>query len=284
MSGHVVMSGHVLLCVWLFCLSLNSPLRVGAQTRVLTASRPVVVSAGDDVTLPCRCEPPVDLGPLTVEWSRTELKPDPSDHLNTVPFVHLYRERRDDQDMKIPEFVDRTLLFPERLAAGNASLQIRRVRPSDSGTYRCFLPNLRTERGLEKADVTLVVLESVTLNTDSGLDPGEKGKEKEEEKEAGPGEKEDQSNSTFTRLFTPTIVSFGIFCVGVLVVVVIKNIKSKCIWKTLQSKSDKVPPQSEKEDRGADRGAEPVKHLEEVKLLIPECSTDGVQRSEIPPG
>uniref|UniRef100_A0A3B4A2N9 Ig-like domain-containing protein n=1 Tax=Periophthalmus magnuspinnatus TaxID=409849 RepID=A0A3B4A2N9_9GOBI len=109
---------------------------------VIGPSLPVMALLGEDVILPCRCDPARDLGSMTVEWSRTDVKPAPSDPLKRSKFVHMYRNRKDDMDMKIEEYINRTQLFPEQFGAGNASLRIRSVRLSDNATYKCFVPNL----------------------------------------------------------------------------------------------------------------------------------------------
>lgn len=127
--------------------------------RVVGPFEPVAARVGDSVVLPCHCSPSVDLRPLTVEWSRMELRPHPDDRLKRVPFVHVYTDLRDDDpDMKIPEFFNRTELDLERLSDGVASLTIRRVALSDNGTYKCFIPNLhRGDRRNRWALVSLIV-------------------------------------------------------------------------------------------------------------------------------
>lgn len=153
-----------------------------ALPRVFGSLEPVRARVGDSALLPCHCSPAVDLTPLTVEWSRTELRPHPNDRLKRVPFVHVYTDLRDDDpDMKIPGFVNRTELDLGRLSAGVASLRIRPVAPSDNGTYKCFIPNLhRGDRRNRWALVSLVVIHdsdtaATSPNATSDIEPRHNG-------------------------------------------------------------------------------------------------------------
>ncbi|KAK2863319.1 hypothetical protein Q5P01_002852 [Channa striata] len=116
------------------------------QVRVISSLQPIVASPGDDVILPCILEPPVNVYnmDLTVEWSKPDLKPDPSDPLSRVGYVHLHRNRREVMDMKIASYIGRTQLFTDDLKNGNISLRIFNVTLEDSGKYRCFIPKLRS--------------------------------------------------------------------------------------------------------------------------------------------
>lgn len=112
---------------------------------MIGSSLPILAAPGDDVILPCHLDPPVDVRGLTVEWSKPDLKPDPSDRLSRVGYVHLYRDKREDPDMKIPSYVARTALFTDDLKRGNISLKIVNVTHADDGRYRCFIPKLRSK-------------------------------------------------------------------------------------------------------------------------------------------
>ncbi|KAJ0056036.1 hypothetical protein NL108_018113 [Boleophthalmus pectinirostris] len=223
------MSASFILCLWIVSVCL-SPL-VRAQTRLIGEPQPVLASTGDDVVLPCRCDPPLNLAPLTVEWSRTELKPHPSDPLKIVPFVHVYTEWHEDTDMKIPEFVNRTQLFPEQFREGVASLRIRRVALSDNGTYKCFVPNLRRE-----AFVTLIVRspEEVFLN--------------DTENETKPELDNIDPFPTSVRSRLAIIISF-VLVIGVVAVVVFVVMKKRICKR---QKRD-VEYQPESTDRSEDR-------------------------------
>ncbi|KAG8005916.1 Butyrophilin subfamily 3 member A2 [Nibea albiflora] len=117
---------------------------VVGQPQVIGSLTPIVAAPGDDVILPCHLEPSTNVEALTVEWSKPDLKPDPSDRLSRVEYVHLYRDRREVPDMKIQSYVERTALFPDRLKHGNISLKILNVTLEDEGRYKCFIPRLNS--------------------------------------------------------------------------------------------------------------------------------------------
>ncbi|XP_030287909.1 selection and upkeep of intraepithelial T-cells protein 4-like isoform X5 [Sparus aurata] len=112
--------------------------------RVIGSPQPIVAALGDDIILLCHVEPQVDVTGLTVEWSKPDLKPDPNDRLRRVEYVHLYRDAREDLDMKIAEYVKRTELFADGLTRGNISLKITNVTFEDEGRYKCFIPKLKS--------------------------------------------------------------------------------------------------------------------------------------------
>ncbi|XP_042257891.1 myelin-oligodendrocyte glycoprotein-like isoform X3 [Thunnus maccoyii] len=125
------------------------------QSEVIGSTQPIIASPGDDVILPCHLDPEFNVKGLTVEWSKPDLKPDPSDRLSRVAYVHLYRDRREVPDMKIPAYLNRTELFTDELERGNISLKIMNVTLADEGRYRCFIPKL--ESRVQFAIVELVV-------------------------------------------------------------------------------------------------------------------------------
>ncbi|XP_042257889.1 myelin-oligodendrocyte glycoprotein-like isoform X1 [Thunnus maccoyii] len=142
---------------WTFilCLTFIVWTPVEGQSEVIGSTQPIIASPGDDVILPCHLDPEFNVKGLTVEWSKPDLKPDPSDRLSRVAYVHLYRDRREVPDMKIPAYLNRTELFTDELERGNISLKIMNVTLADEGRYRCFIPKL--ESRVQFAIVELVV-------------------------------------------------------------------------------------------------------------------------------
>ncbi len=116
---------------------------------------PIVAVVGDDVFLPCHLEPQRNMERFTVEWSKPDLKPDPSDWLKGVEYVYLYRGRREVKDMKMQSYDGRTDLPVDNLRQGNISLKILNVSLEDGGRYRCFVPQLKSD--VKESIVTLVV-------------------------------------------------------------------------------------------------------------------------------
>lgn len=113
---------------------------------MIGSRQPIVTTLGDDVVLPCHLEPSINAEGLTVEWSRPELMPDPSDRLSRVEYVMVYRDRHEVLDMKIQSYLRRTALFEEELKHGNISLKIVNVTLADEGRYRCYIPKLDSRR------------------------------------------------------------------------------------------------------------------------------------------
>ncbi|XP_029310499.1 butyrophilin subfamily 3 member A2-like [Cottoperca gobio] len=149
------------LVLWTFRI----PFCVTARTedeapRVIGAPRPIIAAVGDDVILPCHLQPTFNVQRLTVEWSLPDLKPDPSDRLRGVKYVHIYRKREEDRTMKIQSYSGRTSLFTQELTNGNISLEIKNVTLADGGRYRCFIPKLRSR--VRQATVRLVVGEQLS--------------------------------------------------------------------------------------------------------------------------
>ncbi|XP_039466427.1 myelin-oligodendrocyte glycoprotein-like isoform X4 [Oreochromis aureus] len=128
---------------------------VQGEVLVIGSNLPIIAAPGDDVILPCHLEPMFDVQGLTVEWSKPDLKPDPSDRLSRVEYVHLYRDRKEVPDMKMASYFRRTELFMDDMKHGNISLKILNVSEEDNGRYRCFIPKLRSR--VKAAVVELVV-------------------------------------------------------------------------------------------------------------------------------
>uniref|UniRef100_A0A669CEM4 Ig-like domain-containing protein n=1 Tax=Oreochromis niloticus TaxID=8128 RepID=A0A669CEM4_ORENI len=131
------------------------------EVVVIGSNLPIIAALGDDVILPCHLEPMFDVQGLTVEWSKPDLKPDPSDRLSRVEYVHLYRDRQEVPDMKMASYFRRTELFMDDMKHGNISLKILNVSEEDNGRYRCFIPKLRSR--VKAAVVELVVGEKICL-------------------------------------------------------------------------------------------------------------------------
>lgn len=111
--------------------------------------QPIVAASGDSVVLPCHLEPSINVEETVVEWTRQ----DPSH----VTFVHVYRDHVEVMDMKTASYRGRTALFIGELKHGNISLRITEVTEADEGSYRCFIPTLRSP--VKDSTVRLVISE-----------------------------------------------------------------------------------------------------------------------------
>nr|XP_046236131.1 myelin-oligodendrocyte glycoprotein-like isoform X2 [Scatophagus argus] len=143
----VLFGDFVLFTLWTLTVRLSTEARATGQGQphVVGPLQPIICAVGDDVILPCHLEPPSNVEGLTVEWSKPDLKPDPLDRLSRVEYVHVYRDRHEDLDMKIQSYFRRTTLFTDGLKTGNISLKITNVTLEDEGRYRCFIPKLRSQ-------------------------------------------------------------------------------------------------------------------------------------------
>uniref|UniRef100_UPI003AB06819 butyrophilin subfamily 1 member A1-like n=1 Tax=Centroberyx gerrardi TaxID=166262 RepID=UPI003AB06819 len=98
--------------------------------------RPIVAVVGDDIILPCHLEPAMDAAAMTLEWARPDLDP---------RFVHVWRDGRELVSYKNPSYEGRTSLFIDKLKHGDISLKLSKVKLSDEGRYRCFIPSLERD-------------------------------------------------------------------------------------------------------------------------------------------
>ncbi|XP_026019173.1 butyrophilin subfamily 3 member A2-like [Astatotilapia calliptera] len=106
------------------------------QPQLIGPSQALVARAGDDVILPCHLEPAYDVSTKTLEWTRSSLDP---------RFVYVSRASQELEKLKNPSFKGRTSLFVDELKYGNISLKISKVKFADTGTYKCFIPDLEKE-------------------------------------------------------------------------------------------------------------------------------------------
>ncbi|KAM3591153.1 uncharacterized protein V6R79_023490 [Siganus canaliculatus] len=104
------------------------------------SSQSVVAMIGDDVTLPCQLDPVVDATGLIVEWARPDLQP---------TYVHLRREGVQLVLEENPSYKGRTSLNENKLKRGDLSLKLFKVKLSDAGKYKCFVPTLDMESVVE---------------------------------------------------------------------------------------------------------------------------------------
>ncbi|KAM9717573.1 uncharacterized protein ACNS7B_021217 [Menidia menidia] len=116
----------------------------GAQSEVVGPPAPLVAPLGGEVVLPCSLQPAADVYGLTVEWARPDLRPKYVSVWSNGEFMQAYEN---------PAFSGRKSLFTEELRRGNISLKLSDLRPSDQGSYRCYVPNLD---GLAIVDLLVV--------------------------------------------------------------------------------------------------------------------------------
>uniref|UniRef100_A0A8C3KB34 Ig-like domain-containing protein n=1 Tax=Calidris pygmaea TaxID=425635 RepID=A0A8C3KB34_9CHAR len=95
--------------------------------RLVGTGRPLLVTVGQDIVLPCHLSPGVDARSLEIRWIRHQLS----------ETVHLYRNGEDLDGAQMEEYIGRTELARDGLSNGSLDLRISGLRPSDDGQYVC---------------------------------------------------------------------------------------------------------------------------------------------------
>lgn len=70
---------------------------------------------------------------MTFEWARPDLNP---------RFVNVWHEHQNLHVNQHPSYKGRTSVSVNQLKQGDVSLKLSKVKLSDSGTYRCYFPDL----------------------------------------------------------------------------------------------------------------------------------------------
>ncbi|XP_030610034.1 butyrophilin subfamily 3 member A2-like [Archocentrus centrarchus] len=130
------------------------------QPQVVGPSQLTVAIAGDDTVLPCHLDPAVNAADMTVEWTRADLTP---------KFVHVWRDGVDLENKKHVDYKGRTSVAINKLKLGDISLKISKVKLSDRGSYRCFVPALNEEASVELfvGAVSSLIISLLRNNKDS---------------------------------------------------------------------------------------------------------------------
>lgn len=110
------------------------------QSQEIGPPQAVMVMVGDDVVLPCQLEPPMDAVSMTVEWARLNLNP---------RFVHVWHDGQELLSDQNKAYKGRVSLSVDKLKHGDISLNLSKVRISDNGKYRCYIPKLSKEYFVE---------------------------------------------------------------------------------------------------------------------------------------
>uniref|UniRef100_A0A7N8WRT8 Ig-like domain-containing protein n=1 Tax=Mastacembelus armatus TaxID=205130 RepID=A0A7N8WRT8_9TELE len=112
---------------------LNGSIVSTGQYRLICPTPLIKAAAGEDVRLPCLLDPGLDLSNRTVDWTR----------VNDSKVVFSYRSRMINDIDQLEQYRNRTRLSREDLSVGNMELQMFSAQLSDSGRYRCLVPQLR---------------------------------------------------------------------------------------------------------------------------------------------
>ncbi|KAI3376043.1 hypothetical protein L3Q82_016581, partial [Scortum barcoo] len=135
-------------------------IHVAAQSELISSNQPIITLAGDDVILPCYLEPPISVTSKTVMWIRPGLDP---------KYIHVHEDGRPVYLSQNSLYSNRTTLFEDQLMNGNVSLNIYKVKPSDTGTYICILESTQREVSVIVGSVSTPVIELFSNNNGSAV-------------------------------------------------------------------------------------------------------------------
>ncbi|XP_075891456.1 uncharacterized protein LOC142894154 [Nelusetta ayraudi] len=169
----MVKAGILFLTALAVTVCLTPPVWTSDEgvSHVIGSVLPIFAAPGNNVILPCQLEPPLNVDEQTIEWSRPDQQPSPSDHLSQLQYVHVHRQHHEVLDMKSHSYVSRTSLFDNELKHGNISLKIENVTVEDEGQYKCFVPKLRGP--VKEAFVRLFVEPTPVKTTETWIHPTE---------------------------------------------------------------------------------------------------------------
>ncbi|XP_063250089.1 V-set domain-containing T-cell activation inhibitor 1-like isoform X2 [Prinia subflava] len=88
---------------------------------------------GQRSILGCTFEPDIRMDSIAIQWAKE----------GVAGLVHEFKAGKDHLQEQHPSFRGRTAVFVDQVIGGNASLELRDVRLSDAGTYRCSVTTAR---------------------------------------------------------------------------------------------------------------------------------------------
>ncbi|XP_028632064.1 butyrophilin subfamily 1 member A1 [Grammomys surdaster] len=118
----------ILVCLLTLTVLQLPTLDSAAPFEVTAPQEPVLAVVGSDAELTCRFSPNASSKHMELLWFRQ----------TRSPAVLLYRAGQEQEGQQMTEYRGRATLVTTGLLDGRATLQIRGVRVSDQGEYRCF--------------------------------------------------------------------------------------------------------------------------------------------------
>ncbi|XP_009868928.1 PREDICTED: V-set domain-containing T-cell activation inhibitor 1 [Apaloderma vittatum] len=88
---------------------------------------------GQHGVLGCTFEPDIRMGSIVIRWAKE----------GVAGLVHEFKNGKDHLQEQDTSFRGRTALFADQVMGGNASLELRDLRLSDAGTYKCSVTTAR---------------------------------------------------------------------------------------------------------------------------------------------
>ncbi|XP_053904167.1 butyrophilin subfamily 3 member A2-like isoform X2 [Malaclemys terrapin pileata] len=134
--------GNLSLCSYIiFFFMLHVSTLESVNFKVIGPDHPITVSAGEDALLPCHLSPSMNAQEMEVRWFQSK----------DSELVHLYQDGKDQTELQISKYRDRTELLKDGIVDGRVALHIRNITPSDQGQFICFFrsPSFFGEATLE---------------------------------------------------------------------------------------------------------------------------------------
>ncbi len=119
----------------------------------------IKAKSGDDVSL--HCQGPDNSSISLLEWKRSDLESD--------EYVFYFRYNRPYENYQLPSYRGRVELRDPEMKNGNASVILRNVTISDTGTYECLVQGSSRGRGKRAADIRQTINLEVTESGESEL-------------------------------------------------------------------------------------------------------------------
>ncbi len=114
---------------------------------------------GGDITL--HCQGPDESFISVVVWKRSDLE--------SNKYVYFFRDKRLVKHVQLPSYCDRVELRDPEMKNEDASVILRNVTVSDTGTYECCVPGSSRGRGKRAADIRQTINLEVTESGESEL-------------------------------------------------------------------------------------------------------------------
>nr|XP_043904765.1 CD276 antigen-like isoform X2 [Solea senegalensis] len=124
---------------------VNIYLKTAVSYDVLSTNKTAIRFLGEDQLLSCYLTPQ-NIEQVSVSWTKKGIE----------GFVYQYSNGSANLTYQNSQFTGRAEMFPDALVAGNASLLLRNVRPTDDGEYTC---NISSSIGQGEVNVYLKTAE-----------------------------------------------------------------------------------------------------------------------------
>ncbi|XP_073914753.1 butyrophilin-like protein 8 [Castor canadensis] len=119
---------------------------VSGQWQVTVPEERIHILVGETATFSCFLSPETNAEGMEVRFFKNQFD----------DVVHLYRDKKDQENMRMPEYRRRTELVKDSLDRGHATLKLQKVTLSDAGLYGCWF---RSQTHVQEATWELQVTE-----------------------------------------------------------------------------------------------------------------------------